>query len=132
MADIEIPLAQRPYYRHLGLTVMPPEDGTLRVVMDAMEELSNSRGEVHGGAIASLLDVTISSALRSTLGEGGAAATASLTINYLEPGQGRLTGVGRVVRKGRTIASVEARIEDDAGTIVAHGVGIMRVLRSGD
>ena len=123
--------AQRPYYAHLGLTVRPPENGSLQVVMDAKPELANSRGEVHGGAIASLLDVTISSTLRSTLGEDGAAATVSLTINYLEPGRGRLTGTGRVVRKGRTVASVEAHIHDDEGTMVAHGIGVMRVLRSG-
>lgn len=123
-------LAPRPYYTHLGLEVLPPENGTLRVVMDAKTELANSRGEVHGGAIASLLDVTISSTLRSTLGDGGAAATVSMTINYLEPGRGRLTGTGRVIRKGRTIASIEAHIHDDKGAIVAHGVGVMRVLRS--
>lgn len=122
---------RRPFYDHLSLTVLPPEAGRQRVVMDARKELTNSRGEVHGGAIASLMDATVSSTLRSCLGEGSAVATVSLTINYLEPGKGRLTGVGSVIRKGRTIASVEARIHDEYGMIVAHGISVMRVLRTG-
>lgn len=127
--DRNDPAATRPYYRLLGFRSEPGEPaGRSRVVLHSRADLENSRGDVHGGVVASLLDAAMGVALRSALQAGEGIATVSMTVNYLEPGQGTLTGLGRVVRAGRSIASTEADIVDASGRKVAHAIGTMRVI----
>ena len=123
------PAATRPYYRLLGLRTAPGEpEGQSKVVLEPRVELENSRGEVHGGVIASLIDAAMGVAARSTLTPGDGATTVSLTVNYVAPGRGTLTARSRVVRKGRTLASAEARVTDANEQVVAHAVGTMRII----
>jgi uncharacterized protein (TIGR00369 family) len=125
----EDPAASRPYYRLLGLRVetgMPAGHSTVR--LDSRAELENSRGDVHGGVVASMLDAAMGVAVRSLLVNGEGATTVSLTVNYLEPGIAPLIAKGRVVRSGRTISSAEAAIEDSSGRMVAHAMGTMRII----
>ena len=121
-------IPQRPFYRLIGLRVMEAKDGAALVTLDATPDVANSRGEAHGGAMATMLDAALANAARSVLPEGAATTTVSLSVNYLSPGAGRLTARGRVVRKGRSLISAEALIEDAAGNAVAQAIGTMRVI----
>lgn len=124
----EDPAATRPFYRLLGFRAEPGQErGLSKVVLESRPELENSRGDVHGGVVASLLDAAMGVALRSAL-DGEGIATVSMTINYLEPGQGVLIGTGHAVRVGRSIASTEAEVTDNSGRKVAHAIGTMRVI----
>jgi uncharacterized protein (TIGR00369 family) len=100
----EDPAASRPYYRLLGLRVeigMPAGYSTIR--LDSRAELENSRGDVHGGVVAlhARRSYGPSCAFATSYGQG--VATASLTVNYLEPANPPLLAKGRVMRLGRTI-----------------------------
>lgn len=132
MADLEQhndPAATRPYYRLLGFrTEVDETAGLSKLVLESRSELENSRGEIHGGVIASLLDAAMGVAVRSMLGPGDGATTVSLTVNYVAPGRSTLTACGRVVRQGRSLASAEGTVTDASGQIVAHAVGTLRVL----
>lgn len=121
-------IPQRPFYRLIGLRVMEAKDGAALVTLDATPDVANSRGEAHGGAMATMLDAALANAARSVLPEGAATTTVSLSVNYLSPGAGQLTARGRVVRKGRSLISAEALIEDAAGNAVAQAIGTMRVI----
>lgn len=123
-------IPQRPFYRLIGLQVMEATEGTALVMLDATPDNANSRGEVHGGAIATMLDAALANAARSVLPEGAATTTVSLSVNYLSPGASRLTARGRVVRKGRSLISAEASVEDAAGHAVAQAIGTLRVILS--
>ena len=118
-----------PFYRYLGLEVAERADGAATVRLAHRHELTNSRGEIHGGVQGSMLDVAMSQALRSVLPTGSKVATISLTTNFLAAGHGNLTAVGRVVRAGRSVATCEGRIEDGNGETVAWGLGTFRVWR---
>lgn len=121
--------ASRPYYRLLGLQVeagTPAGHSSIR--LESRAELENSRGDVHGGVVASMLDAAMGVAVRSLLVNGASVATASLTVNYLEPARAPLLAKGRVVRRGGTISSAEAVVEDGARRIVAHAIGTMRII----
>jgi uncharacterized protein (TIGR00369 family) len=123
------PASTRPYYRLLGLRAEAGEPaGQSKLVLESRSELENSRGEVHGGVIASLLDAAMGVAVRSTLTVGDGASTVSLTVNYVAPGGGALTARGRIVQQGRTLASAEATVTDASGQVAAHAVGTMRIL----
>jgi acyl-CoA thioesterase len=123
------PAATRPFYRLIGIEPDgSPLRGDARLALSSRADLENSRGEIHGGALASLLDATMGSAVRAKLAPDKGATTVTLTVNYLKPARGRVNAEGRVLRVGKAIASVEAHAVDESGDIVAHGVGVMRIL----
>lgn len=125
------PAQTRPYYRLLGLCTEPGQPaGESKITLQSRPELENSRGDVHGGVVASLLDAAMGVAVRSAYPGGEGATTVSITVNYLEPGRGSLTATGRVVRPGQSLASAEASVVDAAGRRVAHAVSTMRILRA--
>ena len=129
--DAEDPAQTRPYYRLLGLRVdSGTPSGRSRLRIDGRPELENSRGDFHGGVVASLLDAAMSVAVRSAYAGDEGAATVSLTVNYLEPGRGSLVATGHVRRAGGSLASAEAEVVDASGRVVAHAIGTMRILRA--
>ena len=121
-------IVQRPFYKLIGLFVVEAAGGASLVRLDATEDTANSRGEVHAGALATMLDAALVNAARSLLPEGSGAATVNLSVNYLAPGRGALTARGRVVRVGRSLVSAEASITDAAGAVVAQAIGTLRVI----
>jgi uncharacterized protein (TIGR00369 family) len=122
--------SQTPYYRFLGLELGQRADGRALVRLPHKPELCNSRGEIHGGAQESLLDVALSQAIRSVLPAGSQVATITLTCNHLAAGHGDLTARGQVVQTGRSVATAEGHVEDAAGTRVACALGTYRVWRA--
>ena len=117
-----------PFTRLLGARREFSEDGRARLVLDARPELENMLGAVHGGVLATLLDVAMASAAVSKLDFTMTAVTLGMHTNFLHPGRGRLTADGEVIGVDDGIASCRARIVDDAGRLVAHGQGSFRYL----
>lgn len=126
----EDPAALRPYYRLLGIRLLEDApDGQFRLQIEGRPEFENSRGEIHGGVIASLLDAAIGVAVRAAYTENQGATTVSLTVNYVAPGRTKLIASGQVLRAGGSLASAEAKVVDGSGQLVAHAVGTMRILK---
>ena len=117
-----------PFTRLLGARREFSEGGRARLVLDARPELENMLGAVHGGVLATLLDVAMASAAVSKLDFTMTAVTLGMYTNFLHPGRGRLTADGEVIGVDDGIASCRARIVDDAGRLVAHGQGSFRYL----
>ena len=122
-------LGPRPFHALLGLQSGPVSEGMAEVVLPANPRLANSRGDVHGGAIATLMDAALSAAVRSVLPKGTSCATVTLNVTYLLPGRGRLAGEGRVLRAGRTLVNAEAYVTDATGRLIAQAVGTFRAVR---
>ncbi len=122
-------VARRPFHELLGLQYGEVANGRSEVSLPQDPRLGNSRGDVHGGAIFSLLDSACATAARSSLPAGSGCATISLTASFLTPGRGRLVAMGTVLRTGKRIVSVEAEARDESGALVAKAHGTMAVLR---
>jgi uncharacterized protein (TIGR00369 family) len=121
--------ATRPFYRFMGLDVKGGTTaGESRVELSTKPELANSRGDMHGGAIAALIDASVSVAVRSACTGGEGVATVSLTVNYAGPGRGTLVARGRALRVGRSIATAESTVTDADGNLVAHAIATLRVI----
>jgi uncharacterized protein (TIGR00369 family) len=91
-----------------------------RVVLDAGERHLNPHGTVHGGVLATMIDVAMGSAVAA--GTDGAPVTVALTVTYLEPGQpGRLEATARVRKRGKRLTVVEAEVEQD-GDVIADAL----------
>jgi uncharacterized protein (TIGR00369 family) len=117
-----------PFYEHLGLKLDALADGRSAISLPFQKHFSNTRGEVHGGAVAALVDAAMSQAVRSTIALGAAVATISMNLNYLAPAHGELTCKGAVVRGGKSIAFAEAEVTDERGNPVCRATATFRVL----
>ena len=93
----------------------------------------NPLGSVHGGWALALIDSACGCAAHSTLDAGVGYATVETKVNFtrpIRPDGSTLRTEGRVVSRGRTIITTEARILDVAGRLLAHGTSTLMVLGS--
>jgi uncharacterized protein (TIGR00369 family) len=102
------------------LVAVDPDAGTIEVAFAASDQFLNPAGVIQGGFVAAMLDDTLGPALVATLGPGQFAPTTDLHVQFLRPARpGRLTGRGRVVRRGRDIAFLAGELLDGSGDVVA-------------
>ena len=83
----------------------------------------NPIGSVHGGFAATLLDSALGCAIFSTLEKGDAWTTLELKLNFVRPmtkDTGPVRAEGRVIHRGRTVATSEGDLKDGAGKLYAH------------
>jgi uncharacterized protein (TIGR00369 family) len=106
-----VELCNVPYHRYLGLSLSHAEAGRSRVLMQVNAQNANVLGVLHGGAICSVLDVAAYAALISLLDPSESAVTHDIHVSMMRPARpgSELVFEGEVVRKGRTVAFVDAR-----------------------
>lgn len=91
---------------------------------------ANPMGTVHGGVLCDLADAAMGMALATTLAEGESFTTLELKINFLKPvWEARLEARGRIVKKGRSTALLEADLTDAGGSLVARASSTCMILR---
>jgi uncharacterized protein (TIGR00369 family) len=95
--------------------------GTSLWEWDATQEsVLNAFGYVAGGYLTVFADELLGSAIGSVLDAGELATTAELKISFLKPvAKGLIRGEGRVIRKGKRVAFLEATIKNAKAEIVA-------------
>ncbi|NRG19736.1 PaaI family thioesterase [Rhizobiales bacterium] len=84
----------------------------------------NPLGTVHGGWAGAILDSALGCAVHTTLAPGEGYTTVEFKVNIVRPileTSGRLVCDGRVVHRGRRIATSEATLKDGEGRLLAHG-----------
>jgi uncharacterized protein (TIGR00369 family) len=116
-------LGRAPFHRllHLDCVREDSASGRIRLGLALRPELmrSDSGDGLHGGAIASLIDVAAFYPVRLAAGRSG--ATVGLSVDYLRPVTGaRAEAEARVVRSGRTQALADVEVFDGT-TLVAVG-----------
>ncbi len=106
------------------------EDGRVEMSWTPTTDMANPFGSVHGGIIATLIDEVTGAALVSTI-ESPTAPTVSLNVEYLYaiPTGASYTAVGEIVRRGRALAIVDARIMNEEGKVFARGTCIFQIPR---
>ncbi len=119
-----------PFMHLLGIRREFSEAGRARLVVDPRAELQNPIRAMHGGVVATLLDVVMASAAVSQIDFARTAVTLDMNISYLLPGRGVLTADGEVlaVDSGGDIVQCRAEVRDDAGRCVARSMGSFRYL----
>jgi uncharacterized protein (TIGR00369 family) len=105
-------------------------DGQAEMTWTPTPDMANPFGSVHGGIIATVVDEVTGAAVTSSI-EAASAPTVSLNVEYLHaiPIEGTYTVLGEVVRMGRAMAIVDARIIDEEGKLLARGTCIYQIPR---
>lgn len=114
---------QPPIGETVGFKLIEAEPN--RVVFEGLPELRhyNPIGTVHGGFAATLLDSALACAIFTTMLKGDAWTTLELKLNYVRPmtkDTGPVRAEGRMIHRGRTIATSEGDLKDANGKLYAH------------
>ncbi|PRY42855.1 PaaI family thioesterase [Umezawaea tangerina] len=110
--------------RLMGMTFTELEEGRVVMSLRTRPDFVNPIGTVHGGVAATLLDSVMGCAVHSALAPGVGYTTLELSVNYIRAtstDDRLLTGEGKVVHIGRSLATAEGRIVDEKGRLIAHG-----------
>jgi uncharacterized protein (TIGR00369 family) len=120
-----------PFQQFLGVKVVKAEAGMVEILLPFRAELLGEREPpyIHGGVIATLLDIAACGAIMSSMGRD--VPTIDLRVDYLRPGgKGDLIARGRTVRVGRTLGVADAEVLDQQGKVLALGRGVCLEPRS--
>ena len=105
--------------RTLGATLESVESGSVTVMCAFDERLTQQHGLLHGGVVASLVDVACGYAALTVMPENREVLTVEFKINFLKPAKtDRVIAVGHVVQAGRTLTVCEGSVFDATRTRV--------------
>ena len=115
--------ASVPYAKLLGLELGEMRRGQATIHLTVRDELKQNQGIVHGGAVASLIDMAAAFAVVTEIEAGERVTTTDLTIHYLRPvSSGRLSATARIVRGGRRLFVLSVEVTNDRQALLATAV----------
>ncbi len=127
--DGDLPPA--PIQHLLGFTLSEVEEGRVVFSAEPGEQHYNPIGVVHGGLAATLLDSAMGACVHSTLGDGQGYTTLETKFNLVRAvtaETGTIAAEGRVVNRGRQVATAEGYLRDSGGKLLAHGTSTCLVI----
>ena len=113
-----------PMAETLPFTLLPPEEGKVRLLATPEPRFCNLTNTVHGGWIMTMLDTVMALAAQTTLSPGETCPSHETTAKFVRPilaNSGEMRAIGHVVSRGRTVITLEGPIEDAQGRLHAHG-----------
>lgn len=88
-----------------------------RLTFPVTDMLKNPQGSLHGGAMASAMDISMGHLVNKVAGPG---ATIEMKIQFMRPvTEGVVTCEGRFTRRGRSLAFMESRLFGEDGKLAA-------------
>ncbi len=127
--------ADFPFFNHMGLEVEDMGPGFARVSVELVDHLRNPNGQMHGGVIATLVDMSISQAMLMTdtyqrvRETRGLMTNVDLRMKYLRAvGKGRATVESKIVHEGRRVVHVASTVTDHRGKTVALGDATLMIV----
>ncbi len=120
---------QSPYFSLLSMEIKDLQWGTCLLEVELAEKHLQPFGNVHGGAIASVVDAAAFWAVSPQVEKGTGMTTVEMKLNYLAPArEGKLVAQGRCIKMGKTLALGEVYVRNGEGTLIAHGTVTMMVV----
>ncbi|MGZ6792454.1 MAG: PaaI family thioesterase [Mycobacteriales bacterium] len=117
-----------PFHEHLGLVI---DQAGARVTMELGEHVRGPVAPVHGGVVASLVDVACGMAVDPDSYDPTVSVPVSTDLSvrfFRQPKASPLVAQATVVHQGRTVVSVECVVTDGLGRQVARGSGTYMVM----
>lgn len=112
-------------FEYLPEDASDPEKEVCRIRFPVTEMVMNPQGSLHGGVMATAMDISMGHLVRKTTGPG---ATIEMKIQFTRPvSKGPVTCEGRFIKRGRSISFMESRITGADGKLVAHATGTWKM-----
>jgi uncharacterized protein (TIGR00369 family) len=124
----------KPYTQWAGIRIVEASGGTSLLELDVQDHHRGGGGteSVNGAIMAYLHDILQGAAVRSAWDAAHLSlATISLNIQYLRllNAEKLVTGRGRLVQRGGTVAYGESELLDEAGNVCSSSTGQFRLFR---
>jgi uncharacterized protein (TIGR00369 family) len=121
------------FMRTLGATLESVEPGIVTITCGFDERLTQQHGLMHGGLLASLVDVACGYAALSVMPADREVLTVEFKINFLKPAKtDRVIAVGQVVQSGRTLTVCDGSVFDATrARVLARMTATMMAVESG-
>jgi uncharacterized protein (TIGR00369 family) len=102
-----------------------PEKEVCRITFDVTDMLRNPQGVLHGGAMASVMDISMGHLVNKVAGPG---ATIEMKVQFMRPvSSGTVTCEGRFTRRGRQMAFMESRVYDADNKLAGHATATWKM-----
>lgn len=107
--------------RFLGLEIAYDDDERACTVrLPYAPHLGNPQGSVHGGIIATAMDISMGHLTHHYL---STAMTVEMDLRFFRPLRTDGTATARLLNPGRRLVHLESRMTDTEGRLIAHAVG---------
>jgi len=104
-------------FEYLPAGVPDADKEVCRLTFPVNDMLRNPQGSLHGGAMASAMDISMGHLVKKIAGPG---ATIELKVQFMRPVMnGLVTCEGRFIKKGRSLSFMESRLMGPDGKLVA-------------
>lgn len=105
-----------------GMRLTAAEPGSATFTIPVTDWLLSPQGAVSGATLNFLVDGPLGCTVQTALPAATPYATAEISYSFLRtvmPGSGTLTGKGRLIHAGRTVAVSEVDVTDEQGQLIA-------------
>ena len=121
-----------PFVELLGFELIHFADGRSEIHYPPQPAHLNSFNVTHGGALMTLLDVSMATAARSATPEMGV-VTIEMKTSFMQPAvpnaDGPLVAKGELIHRTATMAFTQATVFDAQGKACAHATGTFKYVK---
>ncbi|TGN61983.1 PaaI family thioesterase [Paracoccus liaowanqingii] len=117
----------------LPFALLRPEEGFVTLVALPEIRFSNPMMTMHGGWIMTMLDTAMALAAQTLLEPGQSCPSHETSAKFVRPIRvetGEIRVTGKVVSRGRTVITLEGRVEDIQGRLYAHGTSTCLIMQT--
>ena len=118
-----------PLRSYLGMDMSGDEPGTGVASVDVAEQHLNPNGVVHGAVLFAMVDTAMGKATMSVVDDGRYCASVEVSLRFVRSvSAGRVTATATVLRRGRHLVHLDARVLDPDDRLVATADGTFALL----
>lgn len=121
-----------PFGDFLGIEALEEGPGRARTALNLKPEYLNQGGVAHGGAVMTLLDLTLGMAARTLDLNSHIAITVEMKTNFIAASRGRIVAEARAMPNGRSLVFSEGEVRDETGAICAKASGTFKLFRGSE
>lgn len=112
-------------FAYLPETAADPDKEVCRLTFPMTDLLRNPQGALHGGMMASAMDISMGHLVAKVAGPG---ATIEMKVQFLRPVMsGTVTVEGSFTRRGRSLSFMESKLFSDDGKLAAHATATWKM-----
>jgi uncharacterized protein (TIGR00369 family) len=105
-------------FEYLPLDAPDAEKDTCHLTFELTDMLRNPQGSMHGGAMASAMDISMGHLVNKVAGPG---ATIEMKVQFIRPVlSGIVTCEGRFIKRGRSLSFMESHLYGPDGKLAAQ------------
>lgn len=123
-------LDEMPYLRWLGVRIVNVKRGRVLIEMPVREEMLQVAGLLHGGVVASLIDVACALSAMSSLKQFHEIRTIEMKVNFFRPVRGGIIQtMADCIHVGKRTAVTVARVREKTERVkTAYGITTFAII----